>query len=220
MDSSLIGNHRERRLKCDETLPTCQCCQRSGQVCKGLWGKTGLWGKASTSPQTLATSNTSPAANTRAMTANTQCGRSSAEAEPLISSSDPEKRQRMEPTWVESSTGKSGQGQMPLEPGASPANNASGLERGCEQDFILLEEPEGQKAKDIQDPRQKVQPGSQGGDYESPTFMVEMDHSKLSNSSKQTTSDKDLPHGANREGSDKAGSGKVVNTPFFTLDAC
>jgi hypothetical protein len=124
----------------------------------------------------------------------------------------------VEPIWVKSSTEKSRQGHIP---GASPANSASGLERGCEQDFILLEEPEGQKEKNIQDPRQKVQPGSQGGDYESPNFMVEMDHSKLSNnSSKQTTSEEDLPHGANREGSEKAGTGKVVNTPFFTLDAC
>jgi hypothetical protein len=150
MDSSLISNHRERRLKCDETLPTCQRCQRSGQVCKGLWGKTRLWGKTSMSPQTLATSNTSPAANTRAMTANTQCGRSAAEAEPRISSSDSENRQRMEPTWVERSTANTGQGHIPLEPGASPANNASGLEGG-----------EGQKEKNIQGLRQKGQPSSQ-----------------------------------------------------------
>ncbi|PMD60269.1 uncharacterized protein K444DRAFT_612844 [Hyaloscypha bicolor E] len=40
----------ERGLTCDETLPTCQHCQQSGRVCKGLRGRTGLWGKTSTSP--------------------------------------------------------------------------------------------------------------------------------------------------------------------------
>jgi hypothetical protein len=90
-------------------LPTCQHCQQSGRVCKGLQGRTGLWGNSSTSAQTLAPNNTSPAANTRAIAANAQCGRSS----------DSENRQRIEHTWVENSTANTVRGHIPLEPGAS-----------------------------------------------------------------------------------------------------
>jgi hypothetical protein len=154
------------------------------------------------------------------MAANTQCG-PSAEAEPPISSSDSENRQQMEPTWVESSTTNTVRGHTPLESGASLANNASGLERIWEQDSIWSEGPKGQKEKNIQGPKQKERPGGQGGDYGAPTFMVGMDHSKLSsNPSKQTTLEGDLADGANREGFEKARTGKVVNTPPFTLDAC
>jgi hypothetical protein len=134
------------------------------------------------------------------------------EAEPPISSSDSENR---------NSTANTVWGHIPLEPGASPTNNASGLERGWEQDFIWSKEPKGQKEENIKGPRQKGRPGDQGRDYGSSTFMVGMDHSKLSsNPSKQTASEGDLVDGANRAGSEKARTGKVVNTLSFTLDAC
>jgi hypothetical protein len=121
----------------------------------------------------------------------------------------------MEPTWVESSIANVVRGHIPLEPGASPPNNASGLESGWEQDFIWSEEPKGQKEK------QKRQPGGQGGDYGSPTFMVRINHLKLSsNPSKQTILEGDPADGANGEDSEKARTRKVVNIPPFTFDAC
>ena len=207
--------NRERRVKCDETLPTCQRCQRSGRVCKGLWGKT------STKLQTLAPSSTPPAANTRAMAASSEYSRLSAEAEPPISSPDSDNRPWTELTWVESSTSNTGLGRTSAEPGASAGIDSSGLEKGRAKDLIWVEEPVWQRGENIQGSRSNGQPDGQGGDSGPSTSMVGMDHSTPSaNSSKQTTPEGDLSDGANisrrnsvvakREGSENTLTTKVV----------
>ncbi|CZR56881.1 uncharacterized protein PAC_06770 [Phialocephala subalpina] len=76
-----------RRLKCDETLPICQRCQRSEELCEGLGEET------STSLPTLSPCDISPAANT-----NAEDGRSSAEVKPPISAAESENRQWTETT--------------------------------------------------------------------------------------------------------------------------
>ncbi|KAH6675932.1 hypothetical protein B0J14DRAFT_699290 [Halenospora varia] len=120
---------KQRRVKCDETLPTCQRCESSGRVCKGLWVKTSI------DPQTLASSNILPDIST-------ECNRSSAEAEPPLNSPDSENPQRMEPDWAEGSAASNQQGRIAVELRACQA----GVEKGQTKDFIWVEEPEGKNA--------------------------------------------------------------------------
>ncbi|RDL31555.1 uncharacterized protein BP5553_09764 [Venustampulla echinocandica] len=77
---------KQRRLKCDETLPTCQHCRSSGSICEGLGGKSSI------APQSLSSSNTSPSAITRAITATHEDDRLPAElaANPAIDASSPQ----------------------------------------------------------------------------------------------------------------------------------
>ncbi|KAH6675962.1 hypothetical protein B0J14DRAFT_692210 [Halenospora varia] len=129
IDESLISIPRQRRVKCDETLPTCQRCESSGRVCKGLWVKTSI------DPQTLASSNISPDIST-------ECNRSSAEAEPPLNSPDSENPQRIEPDWAEGSAASNQRGRIAVELRACQA----GVEKGQTKDFIWVEEPEGKNA--------------------------------------------------------------------------
>ena len=217
---------RQRRLKCDETLSICRRCETSGRVCKGLWAKT------STAPQAPASSNTSPAANTRAITANPEYDSPSAGIDPPISSPDPNNRQQPELILVESSIAKTGRERTSVERGRSPAIDVSGRGEDYAEDFISVEAPGAQrKEKKIQDLRQHSRPSGQGCDYRPSTLMVVIDHSESpAKMSEQTPSECEMAEGANVawcdstvaniEGFQKTPNIKVTNVPPNTRYAC